>query len=135
MHQLNVQDQKHRNSSSKKSIVQQQKVLDQQNQLVIDSLYSIHKSYVGRSLVGEEFQYVMWSVIQHSTVEIMEKYLPIVHSAVQEKELDEGPFKMLLDRFYGLKYGYQIFGSQSGFGFKLADDKTRQEIEKKYSIN
>ena len=41
---------------------------------------------------------------------------------------------MLIDRFYGSKYGYQVFGSQSGFGFELADDKKRKEIEIKYGI-
>jgi len=41
---------------------------------------------------------------------------------------------MLIDRFYGLKYGYQIFGSQSGFGFEMADEETRKKIELKYGI-
>ena len=76
----------------------------------------------------------MWAVIQHSNPELMAEYLPIIQDAVKEKELDETPFKMLIDRYYGLKYGYQIFGSQSGFGFKLADEETRIKIEKKYQI-
>ena len=36
---------------------------------------------------------------------------------------------MFVDRYYGLKYGYQVFGSQSGFGFELADPKTKEKIE------
>ncbi len=55
--------------------------------------------------------------------------------AVTKKELDASPLKMLIDRYYGLKYGYQIFGTQSGFGFKLADDKRRKKIELKYGID
>ena len=108
--------------------------LDQTNQQVIDSLYNVHQTYIGTSLVGEKFSHVMWSVIQHSNVDMMEKYIPILHTAVQQNDLNVTPFKMLLDRYYGLKYGYQLFGSQSGFGFKLADDKTRKDIEIKYDL-
>jgi len=113
---------------------EKQNPLDTKNQKLIDSLYDFHKTYIGKSMVGEEFQTTMWTVIQHSNVEIMEKYLPIIQIAVSEKELDIVPFKMLIDRFYGLKYGYQIFGSQGGFGFELADKKKRKEIELKYGI-
>jgi len=76
----------------------------------------------------------MWAVIQHSNLEMMERYLPVIQKAVKDKELNIVPLKMLIDRFYGLKYGYQIFGSQSGFGFEMADEKTRKEIELKYGI-
>jgi hypothetical protein len=112
----------------------EQQNLDSRNQNVIDSLYSIHKSYLGKALVGEKFSSVMWAVVQHSNIEMMSKYIPVVQKAVKENELDVVPFKMLIDRFYGLKYGYQVFGSQSGFGFELADDKKKKEIEIKYGI-
>ncbi|MFK7782093.1 MAG: hypothetical protein AB8B90_07045, partial [Psychroserpens sp.] len=91
------------------------KARDLKNQKLIDSLYKVHKTYLGSTLVGEKYKSTMWLVIQHSNVEMMEKYLPIVHRAVQNNELGKGPLKMLIDRFYGLKYGYQVFGSQSGF--------------------
>lgn len=130
---LNSLDQQYRNQTSEKAINQQRK-LDRQNQAIVDSLYRVHQSYIGRSLVGEKYASVMWAVIQHSNLAMMEKYLPIIHKAVEAKELAVGPFKMLLDRFYGLKYGYQVFGSQNGFDFKLADKKTRKEIEQKYSL-
>jgi len=110
------------------------KELDKQNQILIDSLYSTYKTYIGKSQVGGKFENVMWSVVQHSNPEFMGKYLPIIQKAFKEKEIDIGPFKMLIDRFYGLKYGYQIFGTQSGFGFKLANAKTRKEIETKYGL-
>jgi len=34
---------------------------------------------------------------------------------------------MMLDRYHGLKYGYQIFGRQSGFGFDLAGEKSEKK--------
>lgn len=76
----------------------------------------------------------MWTVIQHSNTEMMEEYLPIIQNAVNEKGLDEGALKMTIDRYYGLKYGFHVFGSKTGFGLELADDKMKKEIELKYGI-
>lgn len=133
INQINTDDQRYRNKSSKELKIKQQK-LDKENQEVINSLYNKYKKYIGKSLVGRKFESVMWAVIQHSNVEMMAKYLPIIQNAVKEKELDVAPLKMLIDRFYGLKYGYQIFGSQIEFGFELADEKKRKEIKSKYGI-
>jgi hypothetical protein len=102
---------------------------------MIDALYKKYETYIGRSLVGKKFENVMWAVIQHSNIDMMERYLPVIKKAVTDKEIEVGPLKMLIDRFYGLKYGYQIFGSQGeGFGFKLADEKTKNEIKIMYGI-
>ncbi len=133
INKIDVDDQKYR-SSNEQVYKTKQPILDKQNQKLIDSLYHIHKQYIGKSLVGEKFKFVMWLVIQHSDPEMMEKYLPIVHQAVEKNELDKTILKMLIDRFYGLKYGYQIFGSQNGFGFQMADEETREKILKKYNI-
>lgn len=133
INQVKIDDQKYRNESSKE-LKGEQLILDKKNQEIINSLYNKHNTYLGKSLVGEKFESVMWAVIQHSNTEMMVEYLPILQKAVEENELDVVPFKMLIDRFYGLKYGYQIFGTQSGFGFELADDKKRKEIELKYGI-
>lgn len=133
MSSIRDDDQKYRreNPSEFKA---KQPALDKRNQQLIDSLYEVHKTYIGRSLVGKKFEHEMWAVIQHSYPDMMERYLPLVCEAVQKKELDVTPLKMLVDRFYGLRYGYQIFGSQFGFGFDMADENTRQEIMKKYHI-
>ena len=108
--------------------------IDKENQRIIDSLFAVHQSYIGKTLVGEKHKNVMWAVIQHSNVEMMDKYLPTVQQAVQDKEIGAVPLKMLIDRYYGLKHGYQVIGTQVGFGFELADDKKRKEIEAKYEI-
>tara|TARA_B100001063_G_scaffold224831_1_gene233170 strand:- start:6907 stop:7878 length:972 start_codon:yes stop_codon:yes gene_type:complete len=128
---ININDQKFR-SSDEKTYKTKQPELDKHNQKLIDSLFYKYNRYIGKSLVGEKFESVMWSVIQHSNLEMMEKYLPIIQKAVQDKELDKTPFKMLIDRIYVQKYDYQIFGSQ--IGVKNADEKTRNEIIKKYGI-
>ncbi|WP_232123756.1 hypothetical protein [Tenacibaculum finnmarkense] len=108
--------------------------LDKKNQVLIDSLYRNYGTYIGKTLVGDKFKDVLWSVIQHSNPEMMTEYLPIIKKAVEQDELGVTPFKMLIDRLYGLKYGFQIFGTQQGFGFELASDKKRKEIELQYGI-
>ena len=131
--QIDYDDQRYR-SSDEQTFKTKQPALDRKNQILIDSLYNVHQQYIGKTLVGEKFEYVMWSVVQHSNIEVMEKYLPVIHQAVKRNELDKTPLKMLIDRFYGLKYGYQVFGSQKGTGDRIADEETRKEIIKKYNV-
>lgn len=121
-------DRKYRKASS--TDWSKQKPIDRRNQQVIDSLFAVHGQYLGLSMVGEKYKHVMWLIIQHSNLEMMEKYVPHIHKAVQHNELDASPFKMLIDRIYTRKYGYQIFGSQQGVD--LADEKIRQEVILEY---
>lgn len=131
---INIIDQINKNDQKDRSNNFIQLTLDKKNQVLIDSLYNKHKTYIGKSLVGEEFKSVMWKVIQHSRIDMMERYIPIIQNAVDNNELSLNLFKMLLDRFYGTKYGYQFFGTQIGFGYKMADEQTRNQILIKYGI-
>lgn len=130
MSDLAERDQRHRitNDSWDK-----QNFLDSININSIDSLFQQHKKYIGTSMVGEKFSHTMWAVIQHSELEQQEFYLPVVHKAVQDGDLKSGPLGMLIDRIYIRKYGYQIFGSQSGGN--LADDETIKEVKLKYGLD
>ena len=77
----------------------------------------------------------MWSVIQHSPLEDMERYLPIVANAVKKEDLPKAPLKMLIDRIHQLRFGYQIFGSQiinSEEGVEIAPDGIREMVKRKY---
>jgi len=112
--------------------------LDIKNRHLIDSLYAVYKTYIGKTLVGKDYESVMWAIIQHSPSSstdtyMMEKYLPEVSKAVEQNELAITPLKMLIDRIYTIKYHYQIFGSQTGV--PVADEKTKSEIRKKYNID
>lgn len=129
MAHLKKTDQKHRGFGSEFS---KQASIDAENIRIVDSLYSNYKTYIGKSLVGDNFESVMWAVIQHSDLVHQEEYLPVVYQAVKNKELPETPLKMLIDRVYGNKYGYQIFGSQ---GYELASDEVILEVKKKYQLN
>ncbi|MFI8380403.1 DUF6624 domain-containing protein [Leeuwenhoekiella sp. NPDC079379] len=124
-------DQKYRQDTSYNHLAKQQ-ILDSKNLKKIDSLYNSYNKYIGKSLVGEKYSTVMWLVVQHSNIEKMESYLPILDKAVKSKELNSVPLKMLIDRVYTIKYNHQIYGSQSGV--ELADQKTRTAVMKQYSL-
>jgi len=124
-------DQEYR-SAEEKIYLKKQSALDKRNQKLIDSLFNKYQKYIGKTLVGEKFESVMWSVIQHSNLEMMEKYLPIIQKAVQDDDLHQTPFKMLIDRIYSQKENYQIFGSQGGV--ELASEEIRKKVIAKYKI-
>ncbi len=107
-------------------VPEQQVPLDRQNERVIDSLFQDYGVYIGKTHVGEEYAHVMWSVIQHSRLPVMERYLSVVHQAVIEKELAPAPLKMLIDRVYAQKHGGQVFGSQAGV--VLLPESERKQI-------
>lgn len=112
MQQMEQNDQRFR--STQQGVSRQQALLDRQNQQQVEALYQEYGTYMGRSLVGDQFMATMWQVIQHSNLAMMERYLPVIHGAVQEGELGVVPLKMLVDRIYAIKHNYQIFGSQQG---------------------
>ncbi|MEL7340367.1 MAG: hypothetical protein AAGM67_07780, partial [Bacteroidota bacterium] len=106
--------------------------LDQRNLQLMDSLRNEYGGYVGKDLVGPKLSYVMWIVVQHSTVAKMQEYLPIVQQAVQEEQVGEVPLKMLLDRIYTNTHGYQIFGSQHGVD--MGPEEFCEEIKTRYGL-
>jgi hypothetical protein len=128
--ELNERDQQYRKDKYQPT---QQTPLDQQNERMIDSLYEAHGQYIGSKLVGDKFEHVMWSIIQHSQLATMERYLPIIKQAVQEGQLAETPFRMLIDRVYTAKTGRQVFGSQQGV--ELLPPAERERICREYGIN
>lgn len=109
-----------------------QRPFDINNEQRIDSLYAVYKTYIGKTLVGKDYESVMWSVIQHSDIHTMERYLPEINKAVGQKELSPELLKMLIDRVYAVKYHYQIFGSQ--VGVPVADEKTKSDVIKGYNL-
>lgn len=113
---------------------EKQHLLDKKNQHLVDSLYQEYSQYIGKSLVGEELQSVMWAVIQHSYPEMMKKYIPVIHKAVQSGESQKTMLKMLLDRYYAITEGYQFFGSQQGFNARLANTEEKKRILQEYDL-
>lgn len=132
MAQINHDDRQYREKESMNWDIQNS--LDKRNQLLIDSLFKVHGGYVGKSKVGKHFESAMWAVVQHAEVDFMTKYLPVIHQAVKDGQLDVVPLKMLLDRYFGLTRGFQVFGTQTGFGFRMANESEEKLIKEKYGI-
>ncbi|MCB1023164.1 MAG: hypothetical protein KDB79_02155 [Acidobacteria bacterium] len=109
-----------------------QNALDKANREIVEALFKKYKKYVGSSMVGRKYESIMWLVIQHSNLEMMEKYLPVIHQAVKDGDLHVTPLKMLIDRIYSIKYKYQIFGSQGGVS--IADEETIEKVKRQYGI-
>ncbi|MEM6349017.1 MAG: hypothetical protein AAF927_34340 [Bacteroidota bacterium] len=130
MHQISTDDQLYRGNDPVDW--SKQTPLDQRNMELIDSLYQVHGTYIGGDMIGQKMESTMWLVIQHSNVEKMQEYLPIVHQAVLDERLHPTPLKMLLDRIYSNTHGYQIFGSQGGV--EIGDEAFCAAVRKKYSL-
>ncbi len=111
--------------------IEAQRILDRQNMARLDSLIA-GGEYIGRSRVGPELEHVAWAVIQHSTLQDMERYLPVVARAVARDELHETPLRMLIDRWLLHKEGTQVFGSQEGV--PLAPKNRREELRALYNL-
>ena len=109
-----------------------QRVLDQQNLKKIDSLYACYGTYVGKDLVGEDLDIVMWLVIQHSNLATMKRYFPVLQQAVKEQQLPEVPLKMLIDRICWLEEGVQLHGSQ--IGIPMATEEQQDRLKAAYPL-
>lgn len=88
--------------------------------------------YPGTKMVGAKFDFAIWLVIQHSDLVYQEKYLPLIAKAVEERQLGKTSLRMLLDRIYSKKTGFQIFGSQVGIPF--SDEKIIEQVKLKYNL-
>lgn len=132
IHRISKDDQLHRKHTPVDW--SKQTPLDEKNMKLIDSLYKKYGRYIGKDLVGQQLESTMWAVIQHSSIEKMEEYLPIIHKAVLSNNLHQTPFEMLLDRIHCIKYNYQFFGSQFGGDCKLTDKKKRLATKEKYGL-
>lgn len=129
MAELKIKDQRVR-----KQHVSDEKLIavSHQNMKTIDSIFQIRGKYIGRSRVGGKFAHIMWLMVQHSDIETMKRYLPVVLDAVKKKELKPNPAKLLIDRIYSVEFGYQIFGSQAGVN--MAPENIQQKAMKKFGI-
>ena len=130
MQELQEKDQRFRSSACFDLVAQ--RVLDEENLEAIDSLYKQYQCYLGQDLVTEKYAYVMWSVIQHSNLEAMERYLPVIVEAVKKSQLKKTMLHLLIDRIYTIKCAYQIYGTQAGVPIGPADET--DPIRKKYEL-
>lgn len=106
------------NASAKKTTDKQQldsiyaimAKVDSANQKEICSILD-SKGFVGKSVVGEACS-AFWVVIQHSPLELQQKYLPIFQKAVKNGDLQPSSVAMMEDRINMFQGKPQKYGSQ-----------------------
>lgn len=87
---------------------------DSLNLIKIESIITTY-GYPGKSLVGYNESGVAWQVIQHSSPEIMKKYLDVLKKAADEGEVDFTKYALTLDRILMSENKPQIYGSQAKY--------------------
>jgi hypothetical protein len=68
--------------------------------------------YPGKALVGTPENRAAWIVIQHSSPQVIQKYLPTLREAVKNGDLDRQSLALTEDRNLMYQGKKQIYGSQ-----------------------
>ena len=68
--------------------------------------------YPGKALVGTPQNRAAWIVIQHSSPQVIQKYLPMLREAVKNGDLDRQSLALTEDRNLMYQGKKQIYGSQ-----------------------
>ena len=93
----------------RKDLLVLMKKYDEENIKKIEIIISKY-GYPGKSLVGEPTNRAAFLVIQHSNK--IPKYLPLIKTAAEKKELPFRSYALMLDRYLMEKKEFQIYGSQ-----------------------
>jgi hypothetical protein len=111
-------DQKHRRLLSKSADEQEraklwgdQTGIDKANQARIDEIVKTY-GWPGKKEFGQKAATAAFLVIQHSTPEMMRRYLPILQNAMENGDADKQSFAMLDDRVRTQEGRPQRYGSQ-----------------------
>jgi len=89
----------------------------------------------GEEIIGWPGSSAIWAVIQHSTLENQEKYLPLMREAVKNGKARPAQLAMLEDRILVGKGKEQIYGTQAGTDslgiYKLYPIKDERNVNKR----
>jgi hypothetical protein len=116
----------------------QQNLIDKANQARIDEIVKTH-GWPGKKEFGSRAALAAFLVIQHSTSEMMRRYLPILRNAMENGDVDKSSFALLDDRVRMIegrpqRYGSQVQGSPNSkmYFWQIEDeenvDKRRAEM-------
>jgi len=129
---IEEKDQRHRGELTKGASLNELKnsgQWDKQLELDRENLEAIKSvvekfGYPDRSLVGYENEAIAFLVIQHSNLETMEAYLPLIEESIRNKKLKAMYKAYLIDRIATIKNEDQVYGTQytaDGMLFPIKD--------------
>lgn len=115
-----------------------------QNMIEIDSLNLSRITEIidtygwpGKSIVGEEANHIVWLVVQHSDIEIQEKYLPLLRESVRNNESSAKDLAFLEDRILVNNNQPQLYGTQvvcdSNNNCRFAEIENEKKVNKRRS--
>lgn len=118
------------------------KITNQKDSINLSKVEKIltEKGWVGKEKVGSKANSALFLVIQHNTLEIQKKYLPMMKEAVSKGNANPSSLALLIDRIEIREGRKQVYGSQIGtnpntksqYIFPLLDpdnvDKRRTEV-------
>jgi hypothetical protein len=116
---------------------QKQLDFDKQNSNEIKTILN-RIGYPGRSKVGYKNESIVFLVIQHSNLELMEYGLPLIQNAIKNLDLKASYFAYLYDRIQLVKKLPQRYGTQynlDGTLYHLSEPKTVNERRQKYGLH
>ena len=111
-------DQKHRSAigittdaAERTRLWAQQKIIDKLNQVRIDDIIKLH-GWPGRKEFGNKASQAAFLVLQHSPLEMMKRYLPLLQKALDADEIRKESFALFDDRIRMYEGRPQLYGSQ-----------------------
>ncbi|MEO5943584.1 MAG: DUF6624 domain-containing protein [Ferruginibacter sp.] len=102
------QDQKTRTKGDSVKFMHQ---IDSLNLVQIEKIISLY-GWPGKSFVGRSGNNTVFLAIQHSRLEIQEKYFPLLKASIAENESNPSALALLQDRILIQQGKKQIYGSQ-----------------------
>ncbi len=106
-----IEDQFGRDSDEFKNILSNQRHMDSLNQIVVLNVLDKY-GWLGKEIVGEKGNSVLFMVIQHADLPIQKKYLPMMKLAVQNGDAAIIDLVKLEDRIAAREGRKQTYGSQ-----------------------
>ncbi|MPR31800.1 DUF6624 domain-containing protein [Salmonirosea aquatica] len=99
------------NSPQAKPVWDEMRRVDSMNLPKVEQILQLF-GYPGKRLVGNKLSSTAWLIIQHSSLSVQEKYLPLIQQAAEQGELDKSNLALLIDRLRLKKGQKQLYGTQ-----------------------
>ena len=107
-----------------------QKPLDLKNEKIVTKIID-SIGWIGTDKIGRKANQALYLALQHSNLQTMEKYLPIMKAAVNSGNAEKEDIAFLIDRVEKLNNRKQIYGTQYCNFDKKGDAKIYQMIDPK----
>lgn len=107
-------DQKFRGTEASNEDWDKQNEIDSLNIIEVEKIIKKY-GYPGKNLVGSDCSETAFMVIQHASLGMQEKYLPIIKEAATKRQIRKSSCALLIDRINMRKGIPQIYGTQLEF--------------------